>query len=138
MKIFAARTAALFALLAALVGCGGSEDAATSSAAEAVPASALVYLDVQSDLDSAEWNQVEELLDRFPDGDQALPGLRAGLASKGLDWERDVEPALGPTVELVWLDLDDGGENVVALTQTDDEDKLRALARTVGRPAVVG
>src|SRR5215210_6710696 len=136
MRTFAAIAATL--LLAALAGCGGSEETTAASAADAVPAAAAAYLSVQSDLDSAQWDQVDELLGRFPDGDRALPGLRAALAGKGLDWERDVEPALGSTVEFVWLDFEDNGEDVVALTQPDDDDKLRALADKVGDPAVVG
>jgi hypothetical protein len=113
---------------AVLAGCGSSSDPASSDAASAVPASAAAYVSIQSDLDSAQWQQVEELLDRFPDGERAIQRLHGDVAT-GVSYERDLEPALGPTVELVWLDFANDGQNVVGLTQPDDEDKLRALAR---------
>src|SRR5215210_8798701 len=108
MRTFAAIAATL--LLAALAGCGGSEETTAASAADAVPAAAAAYLSVQSDLDSAQWDQVEELLGRFPDGDRALGRLHGDLGD-GVNYERDLEPALGPTVELVWLDFQNDGEN---------------------------
>src|SRR5215210_3809670 len=125
-----------FAAAALFAGCGGSSEPASSEAASAVPASAAAYVSIQSDLESAQWKQVEELLGRFPDGDKATETLHGQLAP-GVEYDRDVEPALGPTVELVWLDFQNDGEDVVALTQPDDEDKLRELARKSEEPLVV-
>src|SRR5215216_2679660 len=132
------RSVAVIAFAAALLlaGCGGSSEPASSEAANAVPASAAAYVSVQSDLDSAQWKQVEELLGRFPDGDRAVERLHGDLGD-GVNYERDLEPALGPTVELVWLDFQNDGENAVALTQPEDEGKLRELARKGDDPAVV-
>src|SRR6266508_4263040 len=126
-----------FAAAALLAGCGGGSEPGSSEAASAVPARAAAYISIQSDLDSAPWKQVEELLGRFPDGDKATETLHGQLAP-GVEYDRDVEPALGPTVELVWLDFENDGEDVVALTQPDDEDKLRELVRKGDEPAVVG
>lgn len=134
MRIFAAVSIAAAAVLA---GCGGSSEPASGEAASAVPASAAAYVSVQSDLDSAQWKQVEDLLGRFPDGERATERLHGDLGD-GVNYERDVDPALGPTLELVWLDFANDGEDVVALTQSDDEDKLRELVRKGDEPAVVG
>lgn len=118
-----------FALLAALVvaGCGGSESAAGSASAAAIaPATAPVYVSVNTDRDSEEWNRLEALLERFPGRARLVTALQEMLADEGIDAD-DLDRAFGPTVELVWLDLEDEGDNLVGLTQTDDEDALRDL-----------
>src|SRR5215211_3982627 len=126
MRSFAAAAATVSVAVAAAamsVACGGSEQPATGGPA-VVPADAAVYVSAQSDLDSAQWKQVEKLVLRFPDGPGAVERLHGDLRN-GVDYEDDLEPALGPTVELVWLDFRNDGEDVVALTQPDDEGKLR-------------
>src|SRR5829696_5383221 len=111
----AAATVSVAAAAALSVACGGSEQPATGGPA-VVPADAAVYVSVQSDLDSAQWKQVEKLVLRFPDGRGAVERLHGDLGN-GVNYEDDLEPALGPTVELVWLDVRNDGEDVVALTQ---------------------
>src|SRR5215213_794962 len=138
MRSFAAAAATVSVAVAAAalsVACGGSEQPATGGPA-VVPADAAVYVSVQSDLDSAQWKQVEKLVLRFPDGPGAVERLHGDLGN-GVNYEDDLEPALGPTVELVWLDFRNDGEDVVALTQPDDEGKLRELARKSEEPVVV-
>src|SRR5215211_6111243 len=138
MRSFAAAAATVSVAVAAAamsVACGGSEQPATGGPA-VVPADAAVYVSVQSDLDSAQWKQVEKLVLRFPDGPGAVERLHGDLGN-GVNYEEDLEPALGPTVELVWLDFRNDGEDVVALTQPDDEGKLRELARKSEEPVVV-
>jgi hypothetical protein len=122
-------------LAAALAGCGGDETAAPGAAADSVPASAAAYVSFQSDLESDQWKQVEELLERFPDGGRVLPMIRSSIEEEGVDFEQDVEPALGPTVEVVWLGF--RSDDYVALTQPDDEGKLRELARKGDEPVVI-
>jgi hypothetical protein len=120
---------ALAALLAA--GCGGSDNAsATGSdpAAEALPASAIAYVSVNADLESDQWEQLREHAGRFPDSGRLVDMLLDELADEGVDWERDVEPAIGPEVAIVAVDLDDDPEpEPVFVTQPDDEAKLDAL-----------
>src|SRR5215210_1788757 len=135
MRSFAAAAATVSVAAALSVACGGSEQPATGGPA-VVPADAALYVSVQSDLDSAQWKQVEELVERFPDGAAAVDRLH-GDVGDGVNYDDDVDPALGPTVELVWLDFRNDGEDVVALTQPDDEGKLRELARKSEEPLVV-
>lgn len=136
MRLRAALVAALAA--AALVGCGG-DDASTvgaDSAAPVAPESAVLYASISTDADSDQWKQADELLQRFPGRDELLAALRDALADEGGDWETDVEPALGPTVELVALGVDDVDEDLVGLTKPKDEAKFRELLER-GEDAVV-
>jgi hypothetical protein len=120
--------AALLAVLAA--GCGGGDGGAAGSdaAAEAVPASALAYVSVNSDLESGQWDKLRDHVDRFPDSSRLVDKLLEELADEGVDWERDVEPAVGPEVAIAAVDVDDDPEpEPVFLTKPDDVAKLDAL-----------
>src|SRR5215218_681060 len=97
----------LAALLAgcalAVTGCGGSDNTAASGgegAASIVPKSAAVYVSIDTDLDSGQVKQLEDLLAKFPDREKLFDELQSGLAEENLDWETDVRPALGKTLDL--------------------------------------
>ena len=109
----------------ALAGCGG-ESATGESGASVAPADALGFIEIQADLESGQWEQVQELLDRFPDRPQLIERLNEELREHDFEYERDVEPALGDTVVLVWANGADS-DDVVLLTQPDDDDKFEAL-----------
>jgi hypothetical protein len=127
--------AALAACLAlAVAGCGskGSSSSAsssgTASAASVAPADTPGFLAVNTDFGSDQWQTVDDLLQKFAGRDRLLQAIRNGLQQQaGLDYENDVKPALGPEVDLVWLDFNGGGSDVVALTQPKDDAKFRAL-----------
>jgi hypothetical protein len=119
----------LFALALLVAGCGGGENAsapagAVQDAASLAPADAAGYVGLDTDLDSAQWEQLQELLDRFPDGDRLLQEIVDELGDEGVSWEEDVQPALGPVSAVAVL-----GENnnAVVLVQPDDRSKLDAL-----------
>jgi hypothetical protein len=133
MRRFAPVLIATFALIAA--ACGGSTMTAggvgtgPSPAAELKPG-ALVYWETATDPGSDEWQQAEELLRRFPDGEKWIEQLRTKLADKGLDWEQDVEPALGETSAVaVYPGSGDETGLVVGLTNSTDPDKTVALVK---------
>jgi hypothetical protein len=131
MRLAAAPLAAL-ALLAA--GCGGSSSSkgsASGSAAGAtvVPASAVAYLSVNTDLGSDQWKKVDALSKKFPGRAKALADFEQQLAKQGIDFKKDVKPALGPEVDVAWLDFADGGQNAVAVTQPKDDAKFAALVK---------
>jgi hypothetical protein len=109
----------------ALAGCGG-DGTTGASAASIVPAGALAFVEVQADLDSDQWRQVQELLNRFPDRPQLLELLNEQLREEGLEYERDVAPALGETVALVWAG-DADADDVVMLVQPEDDERFEAL-----------
>jgi hypothetical protein len=123
---------ALLAVLASVVlaGCGGSESAASveDSAASLAPADAQLFATIDADLDSDQWNRLDELLKRFPGRDQAIASLQSMLSEEGVTTE-ELQRALGPTVDVVVLDLQGDDPTVVALTKTDDKAALDALLK---------
>jgi hypothetical protein len=130
MRLAVAAPLAALALLAG--GCGGgtsSNGSASGSEAGAtvVPASAVAYVSVNSDLGSDQWKQVDALSKKFPGRAKALAKFQKELAKQNLDFQKDVKPALGPEIDLAWLDFADGGKNVVFLTQPKDDAKFDAL-----------
>ena len=126
MRLF--RIVVLIALVLAAAGCGAEDRPAAAGGAEIVPASVPVYVAIDSDLSSEQWQQVDELLRKFPAYSDALQSLRSELKTEtGLEYERDVKPALGDEIDLVWLDFQNEGTNVVALTKPEDEDAFRRM-----------
>lgn len=114
---------AAFALPAA--GCGSGSGAGSAGAGIA-PAGAPLYIALDTSFDSDNWDAAQQLLAKFPDGDRALDWLEEQLDAEGVDFERDVKPALGPETDVVALDL--AGEGTfVGLTQSDDRAKLDGL-----------
>jgi hypothetical protein len=130
MRAPAILTTLLGALALVFVGCGGSDGGAAAgedAAASVIPARAVGYVSVNSDLESAQWERVKALAEKFPGRDRAVAALLKELSDEGLDWKRDVEPAVGPEVAIAVL-LRGDDARVVWLTQPDDEAKLKALA----------
>jgi hypothetical protein len=113
------------ALIAAGCGGGGGGGGSVPDGARMVPASSIAFISVKTDFSSDEWKQVTKLADRFPG--KALLIAEFEKQTKGLDFDRDVKPALGPEVDLVWLDARNNGNDVVGLTKPDTKAKLEAL-----------
>lgn len=131
MRLAAAPLAALALLAAGCGGGSGSKGGASGSAAGAtvMPASAVVYLSVNSDLGSDQWKKADALSKKFPGRAKAIADFEKDLAKDGIDFQKDVKPALGPEIDFAWLDLADNGQNVVAVTQPKDEAKFAALVK---------
>lgn len=123
------------ALLAGCGGGGGSKPAATG-AASVVPDKVSAFVSVDSNLDSAAWKKAEALLNRFPGKGKVLASLRASLTENGLNWEQDVKPALGNEIDFVWLDFQNGGNDLVGLTKPKDVNKFNALLEQGSTPSV--
>jgi hypothetical protein len=122
------RLIALAAFVFTLLGCGAGEQARTADGAKVVPASVPVFVSIDSDLSSDQWRQVDDLLQKFPARDGLIGELRSSMKQdSGLDYEDDVKPALGDEVDLVWLDFENDGSNVVFLTKPKDEDAFQRL-----------
>ena len=127
----------LIALLALLsvagAGCGGGSTTTAGSAAGdvagIVPASAPVLIALETDPESEQWQQADELLSKFPGKDRLLAEVRKGLAEEGIDVDDELLPALGDETYIVVLDLEDGGNNVVVLTKPRDKEKLTQLLK---------
>jgi hypothetical protein len=128
--------ALLCGLALAVQGCGGDGDGGTQlSGAEMVPADVPLYMSIDTDLQSEQWQAAQALLDRFPDGDRLLERLKDELADEEVDFERDVRPVLGPEIGVAWLDVQDE-DAFVGLMQTDEEARLIALLEKGDDPFV--
>jgi hypothetical protein len=127
---------AFLALLAFLVtACGSTSNSSSSISGGSPPAGAslvrpgvLAFVSIDSDTGSSQWQQLDKLAQKFPGRDQALQKLQQSFSKHGVDWSRDVKPALGPEVDVAVA----GGGNAdsttaVALTKPDDPGAFKAL-----------
>src|SRR5215210_3782060 len=123
------------ALLAfVLAGCGGGAKSDSSGGGGSTPAGAklvragvLAFVAIDSDLSSDQWQQLDTLSHKFPGRDKAIAQLKRSLTQQGVDYDRDVKPALGPEVDIAVSGASLGSTNVVALTKPDDPDRFKAL-----------
>lgn len=124
----AAAVAAALALGA--TGCGGSAGAAGGEGAAAIlPAKTPVYVSVDTDLSSDQWQTVDKLLDKFPGKQQFLTQLRTSFESDAkVSWEKDVKPALGDELDVAVLDLSDSPTFGI-LVKPKDAAKFDALVQ---------
>lgn len=113
------------ALLAA--GCGGTTAQPGSGASTIVPASAPAFIAIDSNAASSQWQTINSLASKFPDKQKAVDSIKNDMNKDGVDWAQDVKPALGDEFDVVWLDFENNGENVVGLTQPKDPVKFKAL-----------
>jgi hypothetical protein len=122
-------------------GCGGSSSS-SAAGAEVAPASAPVFISVNTDFEGDQIATFRTLLDKFPGSDGLLRMALAELEQDDVDFEQDVKPALGPELDIVVLDLGQGADapdpEVVALLQPGDPAQLDALLEkdTGGTPTV--
>ncbi len=136
LKIGVIATAAMVFIAAGCGGSAGGHKAGAMGAAAVAPGSAAAYVAVDSNLDSAAWTKAKALLDRFPGKDKFIAHLRSSLQQEGLDWETDVKPALGSEIDLVWLDFQHNGNDVVGVTKPKDAAKFDALLAKGSNPLV--
>src|SRR3954470_19609903 len=129
--LHAAGLAALSALALATAGCGGSSafigGSPRADAAQLVPPTALAFVSSNTDLESSQWQRLDDLTRGLPARQRLEKMLRDTLAQKHLDFEAGARPALGPELNLAVLGGDAADPEVIALVQPDDQAKLRAL-----------
>lgn len=119
---------ALAVLALFLAGCGGKTGGAGTGGADIVPADAAAFVALDTDFDSSQWQTLDELASRFPDKDKLIRDLKQDmLEDDGVDWDKDIRPALGDELAFVWLDFENDAENAVALLQPKDEDAFKRL-----------
>ena len=127
--------AACFAVLPLVAGCGSSAPAGPEGASIA-PASSELFVTLDTSFDSEQWTTAGDLLAKFPDGDRGIDYILGQLGEQGVDFERDIKPALGPETDIVGLDLFADEGMFVGLTQPDDEPKLEELLAKSDEPVV--
>ena len=120
------------ALLAA--GCGGGSESATEDALSFVPEDAPFVLAIDTDPDGEQWQNVNDLLAKFPGSGQAKSQFKEGVkqGSGGqIDYDRDIEPLLGNDLVIAITDAQGFTQPeppVVLAMKIEDEDKARELA----------
>jgi hypothetical protein len=130
---FSRLLAGFFAVLALVVaGCGGKSTSgvSTETGASLVKADALAFVSIDSDLGSAQWQKVDDLSHKFPGRDKALAQLKQELAKEGVDYDKDIKPALGPEVDIaVATGRTLSDTSTVFLTKPDDAGKFKELVK---------
>jgi ABC-type phosphate/phosphonate transport system substrate-binding protein len=143
-------------------GCGGDDDpsgAPAGATAGFVPASAPVYLEIDADTTSEQWQAASALGEKFPDwpGGSVDEILADALEDADVDYEAEVKPVVGETIALAVPTLDTGGvddvlggatdpgslgdvaedqDRFILVAQIDDEEGARALLeKEAGSPA---
>ena len=113
--------------LALVAGCGGeSASVGAANASTIAPASTQLFLTAEADTGSEQWQQLQDLLDRFPGRDRLVDEVSKALSDADVTKE-EIDEAFGPTVDFAAMDLSDDGGVGVGLTQTDDRDALQQL-----------
>jgi hypothetical protein len=127
MRVAWAALVSMLVLVAA--GCGGEDvGVGETSGAELLKPGALVYWETVSDPDSDQWQQVEDLLKRFPDGERWIAELRREIESDGkVTWERDIKPALGDRAVVAVYARSTTDVSFVGMTNPEDPNKTIAL-----------
>lgn len=123
-------TALALVATALVTGCGGSTSTGVSGdpGAALIRSDALAYVALDSDLGSDQWQKADELLRKFPGREKLIAELRQELAGEQLDYDRDIEPALGPEVDIaVAPGATPTNVSYVWLTKPDSMEKARAL-----------
>lgn len=132
------RFTSLIALLSGLVlfasGCGASTPGSGDAAAAFAPAGAALFVDVNTDFQSGQWDQVQKLVAKFPDGGRARELLEQAFSDQGVDFNQDIAPAVGPEFGVVALGLK--GDRVVGFTRPKDADKLKKAFESGSQPSV--
>jgi hypothetical protein len=128
----------LAALVLAAAGCGSSSSPGTAhgaafaaDAANLVPANALAFASVDSNLDSTQWQRADSIIKTFANGTSLLDALNAKLQAKGLSWNSDIAPAIGNELDVAALATTTKPE-LVAFVHPDDAAKLNALVSKIG------
>ena len=121
----------LLATSALLAGCAGSEQTGASvpDSASLAPADAAAFATLTTDQDSSQWQRAGSLWERVTGNDEGIGGaIDEIFGARGLDWEADVAPAIGPEVVLVVT----ADTRMVVLLEPDSEAKLDALLAKSG------
>jgi hypothetical protein len=113
-------TAALAGSAIAVAGCGGGSDTGSTAGevASYVPSGSPLYLEVTTDFDGAQWQQVDALAKQFPGYPRLERMIQEELQSEDADFDTEIKPLLGGRAAIAGLQLPDTGEIQGSLTST--------------------
>lgn len=127
MRPCSAATALALSAALALAACGGDDDADTplGKALSYIPADAPLALTISTDVEGEQYQQLGDLIERFPGGDQVVQGLRSSIEAQGTDFDEEIRPLLGNDLVVGAPDAEalssDEGQFVGALQVNDTE-----------------
>lgn len=135
---FTVAVLAALSLVLAACGSGGGNSAfsggSTPSGAALVRTGLFAFVSIDSDTGSGQWQQLDDLAHKFPGRDKAIAQFKGELTKDGVDYDSDVNPALGPELDLAVVS---GGTEestrVVGLTKPDDPAKFKALVTKLNK-----
>jgi hypothetical protein len=135
---FTVAVLAALSLVLAACGSGGGNSAfsggSTPSGAALVRTGLFAFVSIDSDTGSGQWQQLDDLAHKFPGRDKAMAQFKGELTKDGVDYDSDVNPALGPELDLAVVS---GGTEestkVVGLTKPDDPAKFKALVTKLNK-----
>ena len=122
-RVAAPLAATMTALALIAAGCGTSDKkdapaADASSVSGYIPSGALVYAEMSTDTEGAQWKQIDTLAKTFP----AYPELRKqmddDLSSGDVNFDKDVKPLLGGRAAIGVLTIPTSSSASTALTTT--------------------
>jgi hypothetical protein len=124
----------------ALSACGGDEPPSPlDQALSYLPADAPLAVTLSTDIEGEQYQQVGDLIERFPAGDQLLQGIETGIEEEDVNFDEEIRPLLGnefvigaPDVESLNAEED---QFVAALTVNDPE-ALQTLIEDQGATEV--
>jgi Protein of unknown function (DUF3352) len=122
----------LLAFLVAGCGSGGSSSNAGGNSipagASLVRAGVVAFVAIDRDTGSGQWEQLDDLAQKFPGRDEAIAQFKDELTKEGVDYDDDVKPALGPELDLAVVSAGtEESTRVVGLTKPDDPAKFKTL-----------
>ena len=119
--------AAVFAAVG--FGRGSSAVPALGGGAAVAPANTAAFVALDTNMNSTQRQALDGLLAKFPGYDTLVGKLQQSLEQRtGLSWTNDVQPALGPEVDVAVLPTASRGKpDAVLLTQPSDPARLAAL-----------
>jgi hypothetical protein len=125
------------ALVVALAtGCGGGGGGSVADdAAGIVPADALAFVTVDTNVGTGQLKNAETILRKFPLGPGLLRSLKQGLAANGGPNATALEKSIGPELDVAALDVD-GKIGAVGYTRPKDEQAFVAALEQGSSPAV--
>ena len=131
------RLALLLALIGAFAaaGCGGNEKAPLGEVLGYFPKDPPLVATVDTDLDGKQYKALDQIVDKFPFGDQAKRGfLRSHERGSDLDFEKDVKPVLGNPLVVGAPDVStlSKDEDLLLAVKANDRDKLKRLIEKSG------
>jgi len=118
----------LAALALVAAGCGGTTST-TATSSDIIPASAPLFVAIDTDFDSPQWQALDSLAAKFPDKQKGVDSLKQQLKDEGLDWDVDLKHALGPELDIVMLDFAHPDEAVGLMQPADEGAFKRAVEK---------